>query len=227
MRKLNRFITSMLAAMLLLAAVLTINTVQVNAKDITIKENLKQPVSFGGTSNAASQCAYFYYDRPIHFVKNFTPQTAKATVYNKSTKGQTMYVLVFRFKAKKKAHVRISFEYGGNNYKDDVYCTPEVYKNPTKSVYIGSQLYFTGNTWAINYNATPKGVLKITPKKGWVIDGIVKFNINNYFSGKATTLKNGQNIKIKKNERLLIRFKSSKGKVEYMMYDSYFNHSLS
>ena len=41
MRKLNRFITSMMAAMLLLAAVLTINTVQVNAKDITIEENLK------------------------------------------------------------------------------------------------------------------------------------------------------------------------------------------
>ncbi len=226
MRKLNRFITIVMA-LIMLTFVFAVNPVQVNAKDKTMTERLSQQVSFGGTSNAASQCAYFYYDMPIHMVKNYTPQTAAAAVYNKSTKGQTLYLLVFRFKAKKRAHVKISFNWNGDFYKDDVYCTPEEYKSPAKSVYIGNQLYFTGNTWAITYNATPKGKLKITPKKGWEVAKIRKININN-FSGKVTEYKNGSNIKINKKERLMILFRNKKtNKTLFMMYDSYFNHTLS
>ncbi len=169
-----------------------------------------------------------YYTIPIHLVKNYTPETAKAVVYNKSTKGNTLYVLVFRFKAQKTAHVKISYKYKGKTYKNDVYMTPEKYTSPAKSVKINNQLYFTGNTWAITYNRTLKGKISITPKKGWKVYKIYKFNINQSSNPKYTYYKNNSKINVKKNERLVISFQNKKsGKFLYMMHDCYFNHSFS
>ncbi len=224
MKLYKRITTSFFAALIVLIAVLSIYPLQAEA----ITERATEQVSFGGTSNAASQCAYRYYNFPIHLVKNYTPQTAKAAVYNKSSKGQTLYLLVFRFKANKKAHVKISYSKKGKTYKNDVYITPEKYTSPAKSVKIGKQLYFTGNTWAITYNRTLNGKISVTPKKGWKVAIIYKYNINKFYNPKLTTYKNNSKINVKKNERLMIIFQNKKtGKVVYMMHDCYFNHSYS
>ena len=222
MKRVKRIVSLLLAAMTLFT-MLAVYPVKAEA---AIKRT--EQVSFGGTSNAASQCVYLYLPTKVYLDKNYTPQTAKAAVYNKSSKKETKYLIVLRFKEKKKAHLKIRYKEGSKYEKEDIYVTPTEYKSPAKSVKIGKQLYFTGNTWAITKNETLKGKLNIKLKKDWTIYAIGKYNINNFYNPKYTYYKNGSNIKVNKNERLIIMFQNKKtNKIATMMYDCYFNHSYS
>ncbi len=225
MKRNTRFISAALAMLMILSVFILHSPLQSYASSGT--RSYSQQVAFTGTRNAESQYARFYTQYPTKILKNKTPSVAKVKVLNKSTKGHPMYIIAFNFKKNKPAKIYVEQSVNGTKTKYDLVMNPTSYTSPAKSVKIDGKSYFTGNTWIQESNKTLKGKIKVTTKKNWKINSIYKFNTNQWNNNpKLVQFKNGGNISVKKNERLVIKYQNTKtNQMFHMFYNCGFNHT--
>ena len=178
-----------------------------------------QQVGFTGSMNEASHYARLYTAFPTTVKKNLTPAVADVKVLNRSTKGRPKYIITFRFKKNKTACIRVTETIAGSKYTTDILMKPNAYQSPVSSIKINGKRYFKGNTWIHESGNVLSGKINITTRKNWKVTDIYKFNVKDWnHNPRLIPYKNGGKISVKKNERLVIKYRNSKTGNSYLMF---------
>ncbi len=175
----------------------------------------------GGTkiSNQTSIVPMTYICTGIYDIKSSNPKVATAKV--KKVNGNYRVIITIKKTGKVRFTYKIMID-GKGSYESSSYYHFKKYQSPIKSITIGKKNLTKKYKKSIHISGKPlSGRLKLKLKKGWEVIDYYTFDLKTYGNGtyKEPVDFKTTRVKIKKDERFVIRLKKGEQTMN-IMYDA-------